>query len=159
MVFRYPKLQFIVRFFLLLMMLVGISLLLLIPDTDMAWPAFFIAVFFVATTVTTLSPIFTAHELRAEGMILRHGILFKATFAFSDIQAVERFTTRLWAFGVMPSGARGRIVLASTNSGLVSIKLKERRRFGMLLLRSSDEIIIDLEKPDEFVKMVNEKHG
>lgn len=159
MEFRYPKLQFIVRFFLMMIMLVGLTFLLMIPDAGSVWPAAFAAVFFVAAAVTTLSPIFTSHELTDEGILLRHGLLFRTSFPFSDILAVESFSARLWAFGVMPAGARGRIVLASGNSGLVSVKLKERRRFGMLLLRSSDEIIIDLDRPDEFVKMANEKLG
>jgi hypothetical protein len=99
----------------------------------------------------------TRHEITGEGIILRQGLLFTAVFPFEKIESVELSNTRLWAFGLFQAGARDRIVLASGNTNLVEIKLREKRRFSLLLWRSSKEIIIDVEKPGEFVRLANEK--
>lgn len=157
MKFTYPRLHFAIRFFVLLGLLVCILLLMTIPDMNWAWLVIFSAVFFTAITIVTFSPMLTVHEINETEIILRQGLLFTATFTFSAIESIESIQTRLWAFGLFPAGARGRIVLASGNRNLVSVKLKNRKRFGLLLWRSSKEIIIDLERPDEFVKLANEK--
>jgi hypothetical protein len=83
-------------------------------------------------------------------------LLFRTLIPFAEIESVAPYRARLWAFGLFPAGARGRIVLASGNRNLVEIKLNRKIRFNYLLWRSSAEIIIDLVKPDEFVKMANE---
>jgi hypothetical protein len=149
--------HFGIRFFLLLGILASLLFILGIPDINRIWLAVFGIIFFMAISLVTLSPMMTQHEITGEGIVLRQGLLFWAEFSFGEIEAVELSQARLWALGFFPAGARGRIVLANGNRNLVSIKLKARRRFGMLLLQSASEIIIDLEKPDDFVKHSNEK--
>jgi len=157
MKFPYPRLHFGIRFFLLLGMLASLLFILGIPGTDRIWLAVFGLLFFIAISIVTLTPMMTQHEITGEGIILRQGVLFRATFSFGEIESVELSQARLWILGLFPTGARGRIVLANSNRNLVSIKLKTRRRFGMLLLQSANEIIIDLEKPGNFVELANKK--
>lgn len=155
--FPYPRLQFGIRFCVMTCLLAAMLYLLAIPDTDRAWLAFFGIVFFLAIALTTLTPMTTGHEVSDGGIVLRQGLLFRESIPFRDIRSVQRLETRLWAWGLFPAGSWSRIILASGNRNLVEIKLKEKRRFGMLLWRSSGEIIIDLVNPDEFVKLANEK--
>ena len=159
MKFRYPRLQFAIRFFLLVGMLIPLLMVLRIPRIDDLWFAGFSVIFFLAISLTTLTPLVTNHEINGEGIIIRQGLLLKEKFAFKDIETVELSQTKLWAFGLFPTGARNRIVLASGNRNLVEIKLREKRRFALLLWRSSKEIIIDLDRPEEFVRLANEKLG
>lgn len=160
MKFPYPRLHFGIRFFLLLGMLISLLFVLGIPGTDSIWLAIFCILSFIAISLVTLTPMMTRHEITEESIILRQGLLFKAAFPFEIIESVELSQARLWVLGLFPAGARGRIVLANGNQNLVSIKLKTRRRFEMLLMQSASEIIIDLERPDDFVKLANEKlHG
>ncbi len=150
--FPYPRLQYGIRFCLMMCLLAGILFLLSIPDIDMMWLALFGIVFFAAVALTTLSPMTTVHTVGREGIILKQGLLFALSIPFAEIESVGRLETRLWAFGLIPTGARGRIVLASGIRNLVEIRLRQRKRFGMLLWRSSKEIVIDLNDPDGFVK-------
>jgi hypothetical protein len=155
--FPYPRLQFGIRFCIMMCLLAAMLFLLARPDIDRTWLAFFGIVFFIATVLTTLTPMATGHEAGDGAIVLRQGLLFRESIPYGDIQSVQRLETRLWAWGLFPAGAWNRIVLASGSRNLVEIKLKEKRRFGMLLWRSSKEIIIDLDRPDDFVKMVTEK--
>ena len=157
MKFRYPRVQFLIRFLALSAILAALLFLLMQPGASMLWLLCFCAVFIAAIAAVAVTPMFTCHEISPDGIVLRQGILFSAMFPFSEILDVQRHQAPLWSFGFVPRGVKGRIVLANANRNLVSIKLKERRRFGMLLMRSADEIIIDLEKPDEFVRMASDK--
>lgn len=155
--FPYPRLQYGIRFCLMMGLLAAILYLLSIPDIELMWLALFGLVFFAAIALTTLSPMATVHTVGREELILRQGLLFTLSIQFAEIESVGRLEARLWAFGVIPTGARGRIVLASGIRNLVEIKLRQRKRFGMLLWRSSKEIVIDLNEPEHFLKIVNER--
>jgi hypothetical protein len=155
--FPYPRVHFGIRFFLLVGILVPLLMFLKIPGIDDIWLAGFGVFFFIAISLVTLTPIMTQHEINYDGIILRQGLLFKAAFPFGKIESVELSKTRLWRFGLFQAGAWDRIVLASGNRNLVEIKLKEKRRFGLLLWRSSRDIIIDVDKPEDFVNMANQK--
>ena len=157
MKFSYPRLQFAIRFMVMSAFLVSMIFLLAIPDINAIWLAGFGLILLAAVAIVTLSPMITAHEITADGIILRQGILFKAKFLFSEIESVERYDARLWAFGLLSLSGRNRIVLASANRNLVMIKLREKRRFALLHWRSSREIIIDLDKPDDLINMANDK--
>jgi hypothetical protein len=154
--FPYPRLHFAIRFFLLIGILVPLLLVMNAPEIDTLWLAGFGMIFFIAISILTLTPMMTPHEITGDAIILKQGLLFTATFPFGEIESVEQSQTRLWAFGLFQAGGRGRIVLASGNRNLVEIKLKEKRRFGLLLWRSSKEIILDVNKPEDFVKLANE---
>jgi membrane protein YdbS with pleckstrin-like domain len=157
MKFPYSRFQFGIRFFLLIGILAPLLLVMRGPDIESIWLAVFGIIFFLAISLVTLTPIMTHHEITGEAIILRQGLLFKAVFPFEKIESVESSQTRLWAFGLFQAGGRGRIVLASGNRNIVEIKLKEKRRFGLLLWRSSKEIIIDVNKPEDFVRLAKDK--
>lgn len=123
-------------------------------EININWLIGFSIIFFMAILITTITPIFTKHEIDANGILLKQGMIFKASFPFSHIETVEIYGIKPNIFGLIST--RSRIILASGNKGLVKIKLNHKRRFGWLLLRQTDEIIIDLEKPEDFVKLANE---
>ncbi len=153
--FRYPRFTYIIRTAGLLAILACILFLMEMGEINMNWLLGFSLIFFMTVLITTITPIFTRHEIDTDGIILKQGVGFKVSFPFSHIEAVEIYGIRPGIFGLVSS--RSRILLASGNKGLVRIKLNHKRRFGMLLLRRADEIIIDLEKPEEFVKLANEQ--
>jgi hypothetical protein len=157
MKFAYPKLQFGIRFLLLLGILALLLFLMWSPDIDTAWLAGFGVVFLIAAALTTLTPMMTHHEITDECIILRQGVLFRTEIPFSQIETVAPSQVRLWALGFFHAGARNRIILATGNRNLVTVKMKARRRFGFLLWRSSREIIIDVEDTQGFVRAANEK--
>ena len=152
--FRYPLFTYIVRTAGLLAILACILFLMEMAEINIYWLIGFSLIFFAAIFITTITPIFTKHEINANGILLKQGIFFKASFPFLHIEAVETYGMKPSILGLVST--RSKIVLASGNKGLVKIKLNHRRRFGWLLLRQADEIIIDLEEPEDFVKMANE---
>lgn len=148
MKFAYPRLHFIIRTAFLFALLACMMIFTIaFSDIGMFWPVLICILFFIFILITNVSPIFTAHELTENGITLRNGILFSRSFNFNEIMKIER--TR-------PSLKFGKIKLASGTAGLVSIKLKSKTRFNSFLFRTSDEIIIDLVRPDEFVRMANQ---
>ena len=113
-----------------------------------------IGIFILAILIAHVSPIFTQHEVSNEGIRLRHGILFNDIFPYNHIETVEIYAFHTSFLG--PLSKRHRIVLATGRNGLIRIKLNHKKRFGMLLLKKGDVIIIDLEKPYDFMTQVNE---
>jgi hypothetical protein len=157
MEFPYPRTQFGIRFLAQSTFLAIILYLLAAPSVDSFWPVAFLATCFLAIVLVSVTPLFTHHEIADDGIRLRQGILFSIHIPFGDIEGVDEVHTKMWAFGLLPVGALGRIVLANGNRNLVSIKLKDRRRFPTLLWKSGREIIIDLVNPGGFVRLANEK--
>ena len=156
--FAYPRSQFLIRTLVLSAMLAFIvAFALTLPELSWFWPAVFFFIFFSFIIITNISPLFTKHQLDGEAITLRQGLLFYSRLIFSEIESVERHEHALWKFGVPSSRARGRIVVASGNRGLVLIRFKARKRFKSLLFRAATEIIIDLEHPDSFIESVRER--
>lgn len=155
MKFRYPRFMFAIRAIALLTVLACLIYLMNNAELQSTWLFGFVLIFVLAIIITLITPMFTQHEINTDGILLKQGLVFKASFQFLHIETVEIYSIKPGIFGLTP--ARNRIVLASGNKGLVKIKFDHKRRFGMLLLRQADEIIIDLEKPEEFVKLASEK--
>ena len=156
--FSYPHRQFIIKTVALLaMLLCTLVLLNVISSVDWEWSLLFTVLFAAGILLVGISPMLTRHEITLEGIRLRQGLLFSATFLFPEIMEVRRENDPLWTMVVPLLGKKGRIVLAGSNQGLVVITLKKKQRFGSLLFRSGDKIIIDLVKPDEFVRLANER--
>jgi len=154
MKFSYPKQMFAIRAMALLAMLACILLIMGNADIQIIWLLGFALSFVMAVFITTITPMFTQHEIDADSIKLNQGAVFKTRFLFSDIETVEIYCIKPKIISLLST--KNKIVLASGNKGLVKIKLNHKRRFGMLLLRKADEITIDLDKPEEFVKLANE---
>ena len=146
-IFAYPRTHFLVRSAFLFALLVSMMVFTLVfSDIGLLWPSLLLFIFVIFILLTNISPMFTRHEITGDRIILRNGILYTGSFGFDQIESVQRSR----------SGFRlGRIVLASGASNRVSIKLKTKVRFSRILYRKSDEIIIDLIRPDEFVELAN----
>lgn len=153
MKFAYPHHMFAVKGLAMLAMLACIVYLLGAAGIDMLWLIVFSVVFCIMVFVLFFSPFFTEHEIEGDGIILRQGLIFSISLPFARVERVGEFKAGTGPLG--PVSRRGRIVIASTARNLVTIKLDHKRRFGMLMLRKADEIIIDLNEPDEFIKLAN----
>lgn len=155
--FPYPRLQFGIRTLIFSALLAINIYILAAPAVDALWLAGFVVISFLAIVLVSATPLFTTHEIDDEGIRLRQGLLLDVMLPFEEVESVSELQTKIWTWGMLPLGARGRIVLANGNRNLVSITLKKGRRFPMLLWRSGKEIIIDLVNPSEFVKFANAK--
>ncbi len=120
--FRYPKFTYIVRTAGLLAILVCLLFLMEMAEINIYWLLGFSLIFFTAILITTITPIFTQHEINANGILLNQGVIFKASFTFSHIEAVEIYSLKLNVLDLV--SFRKRIVLASGTKGRVRIKLK-----------------------------------
>jgi|GEM_PF-3264373 len=147
--FAYPRTHFIIRSVFLFALLASMMVFTLVfSDIGLLWPSLLLFIFTIFILLTNVSPIFTRHEITDDRIILRNGILFTGSFTIDEIASVTP-SQRTFRFG--------RIKLASSTSNLVSIKLKSKRRFKSILFRTSDEMIIDLIRPDEFVHLANQR--
>ena len=156
--FSYPHRQFIIKTVALLaMLLCTLVLLNVISSVDLEWSLLFTALFGAAIFMVVVSPLLTRHEITADGIRLRQGRLFSVTFRFPEIIEVRIENDSLWTMVVPLLGKKGRIILAGGNQGLVVITLKKKQRFGSLLFRSGNRIVIDLLRPAEFVSLANER--
>ena len=146
--------MFAIKAVVFLAILACILYLMGLAEVSLAWIMGFSFVFCLTVFIAHITPMLTQHEINSNGIILRHGMIFNDSFAFSHIKSVEVHVSSGGFFG--PASKRDNIVLASGSRGLVTVLLNHKKRFGMLLLRRANEIIIDLERPDEFVKLANE---
>lgn len=154
MKFRYPRLMFAIKAVVFLAILACILYFMGLAEVSLAWLMGFSFVFCLTVFIAHITPMLTQHEINSKGITLRQGMIFNDGFAFGHIKNVEIHASGGGFFG--PVSKRNNIILASGNKGLVTVRLNHKKRFGMLLLRRADEIIIDLEKPEEFVRLANE---
>ena len=146
--------MFAIRAVTFLAILACILYLMELAEISMAWLMGFSLIFIVTIIIAYITPMLTKHEINNDGITLRQGLIFNTNFHFHLIDSVEAHTSNIGILG--QTSKRGRIILASGNNGLVIIRLNHKKRFGMLLMRQADEILIDLEKPEEFVKLAKE---
>ena len=165
--FAYPKMHFLIRFAAMTAILVLAVYIFLhssasateTPGHASVYSAKIVGaaiIGLVAISAMTLAPLFTSHEMDDIGIHLRNGIEFSISIRFDEIEAVETLETGSWTFGLLPGFRSGRVVLANGSRNLVSIKLKQRKRFRSFLGRSFGEIVVDLMDPDGFVKAAND---
>ena len=150
--FNYPRIMFAIKALAFMAILACILFLMGMAEIDVFWLLGFSVIFIITIFVAYVTPMFTVHEID-QGIILRQGIIFTLIIPFNSIDCVESFPSGTGPLGPVSKG--GRIVIASTGRNLVMIKLDHKRRFGMLMLRKADEIIIDLTNPDEFIRTAN----
>jgi len=116
-----------------------------------AWIAAFGVLFGVFIVVWGISPLLTTHWLTTSRLVLRQGWYFRAAIPMREIESVSRFE------GDAPLGLRAplgqrRLYATGSKVGLLSLKLHQPRRFWAVLGVEVDEIVFDVESPDQFLE-------
>ncbi len=156
MKFNYGHTLFLIRS-LMLCVFFGASILLLVINAGALWIGLFCLLFFMSLLIFCISPLFTSHEMTRGSLILRQGLLFKASILFSNIEKGEIIDFSPFSYGVSGSIRKPRIVIATGKYNLVSIRLKEQMRFKHVLGKSASEIIIDVNEPEIFINELEKR--
>jgi hypothetical protein len=153
--FSYSKSAFLQNlvFQTIIVMLVIVLLSSFFLDVKPVYSAIILTSFGVYIVVSTISPFLTSHTLTPEELVLRQGWYFKATIPLEDIKSVEP-TDEPSKVGVKFSITYRKVYVAGSKFGLVNIKLKEPKRFALVLGKMADEVIIDVDERQRFIDLL-----
>ena len=99
-----------------------------------------------------LSPWFTAHELDADGLVLRQGLIFRGRIAYGNIASVQ--ATERTASGFPLRLYRHTLFLALWPINLVSIRLRRPQRFRLFQALPTwhvREVVINVDRREAFI--------
>ncbi len=131
-------------------------LLLFLTQTPAAWLVGIGVLLFAYLAVWGLSPLLTAHALSRALLTLRQGWYFRAFVPLKGIESVEPFDGDA-PLGLRASLMRRRLYVTGSKVGLVSIRLKEPRRFWAVLGATAEEIVFDVDARDAFLEALRER--
>ena len=155
--FNYSHYLFHFRTIYISVFFVSMFVLLAMMTVDMTMYFIIFAILFILNVILFgISPLMTSHELGPPGIVLRQGILFKIELKWDEISSVERQEDRGLGYGIMTIGRRSLIPLTTQKHNLILIKLNQPIRFSSVLWKKADEIMIDVNEPDIFVKRTAE---
>jgi len=126
--------------------------------TPPEWLAGFGVIFAVYILIWGLSPLFTNHWLTTTRLILRQGWYFSGRFLLRDIESVAKFEGHV-PLGLRAPLGRHRLYVTGSQVGLVTVKLREPRRFVAVLGASADEIVFDVDSQDAFLEAFGVRKG
>ena len=99
-----------------------------------------------------LAPWFTAHELDAEGLVIRQGLTFRGRIAYGDIAAVYATERKPTHFPI--ALYRHTVFLALWPVNLVAIQLRRPQRFRLfhaLPVWKVREVVINVDRREAFI--------
>jgi hypothetical protein len=154
--FSYSKSVFLQRLMLqtIILMLVIVLLSPFFLGVKLLYSAIIIVVYGTYMVISSISPVLTSHTLTSEKLVLRQGFYFITTIPIGDIESVET-TDEASKTGVKFSVAYRKVYVTGSKFGLVKIRLKDPKRFAMVLGKMADEVIIDVDDRLRFVDLVN----
>lgn len=154
--FPYPKGFLYLRLVLILTLIFFLLMLSTYFSFVGFWSISLLIVLLVYLVVVGLSPLFTNHWVTLTRLVLRQGLYFKVSIPYSEIESIQ-LTNEVAKYGVRSSWARDKVYIATSQRGLVSIRLKNPIRFLLILGKSATELIVSVEEPDRFVNAITEK--
>ncbi|MGD1061379.1 MAG: hypothetical protein ABR879_07965 [Methanomassiliicoccales archaeon] len=107
--------------------------------------------------VVGISPFLTEHELTDHELILRQGLLFKATIPLRDIRGVKEIERGPAKTGVFFDYLGTAIHVTTQRNNLILIELRSTRRFRWALAKKADKIYFDTLEHGRAVRMLNER--
>jgi len=138
----------------IILMLVIVLLSPFFLGVKLLYSAIIIVVYGTYMVISSISPVLTSHTLTSEKLVLRQGFYFITTIPIGDIESVET-TDEASKTGVKFSVAYRKVYVTGSKFGLVKIRLKDPKRFAMVLGKMADEVIIDVDDRLRFVDLVN----
>lgn len=117
------------------------------------WLGVIAAVLVAYLAIFALSPLWTHHTLLRSRLVLRQGLYFRAVVPFSDVEAIGPWDGEP-KYGLR-IGILGRtLFVVGSAQGLVSVRLREPRRFYQVLFLTAREIVFDVGDRDAFLAAV-----
>ncbi|MFQ6106770.1 MAG: PH domain-containing protein [Thermoplasmata archaeon] len=154
--FTYPKAFLMVRLSLVLVVVVLLLMLVAFFPLMGAWSVIFFIVLIFYLGVVGISPFFTDHWVTLTRLVLRQGLYFKVSIPYSEIESIET-TNEVAKYGVRSSWVKGKVYIATSQHGLVSIKLRNPIRFLLILGKSATELIVSVDEPERFMRAIRER--
>ena len=133
-------------------------LLAFLTQTPAAWIVGIGVLLFAYLVVWGFSPLLTTHALSRALLTLRQGWYFRAFVPLKGIESAEPFDGDV-PLGLRASLGRRRLYVTGSKVGLVSIRLKEPRRFWAVLGATADEIVFDVDSRDAFLEALRERRA
>lgn len=157
--FAYGRSYFYMRAVLLLTLFSFVLGFLAIQTTTPGeWLGLVGGVFLVYLVFFGLSPLLTKHELLRSRIILRQGWYFRAVVPFEDVKEIVPWDGEP-KFGLRITLPRRTLFVVGSATRLVSIRLREPRRFPQVLFLKSREIVLDVDDRDRFLGAVGERQA
>lgn len=155
---RYALAFFYQRALMLLAIFVFVLLLLgLQTNTPSEWLMGATGVLVAYLFVVGLSPMLTKHTLTRSRIILRQGWYFRCVLPFSDAESIGPFDGEP-KYGLRLSPSRGILfVVGGGRNNLISVRLREPRRFAQALFFTAQEIVFDVDDREAFLAAVTER--
>jgi len=120
-------------------------------SAPLEWMTGFAVLFGVYITIWGITPLLTTHWLTTSRLILRQGWYFRAAFPLREIESASKFEGRV-PLGLRAPVGRHRLFVTGSQVGVVSVKLRNPRRFWAVLGAAADEIVFDVDSPDGFLE-------
>lgn len=114
------------------------------------------AVLVLYVVVFAVSPLLTRHTLTRSRLILRQGWYFRAVVPLAEAEAVGPFDGEP-KYGLRITLGRRRLFVVGSSHDLVSVRLREPRRFPQALFMRAAEIVFDVHDRDGFLAAVEER--
>ena len=151
--FNYNHYLFHFRTIYISVFFASIFVMLAMMTIDMSVYFIIFAILFILSIILFgISPLMTSHELGPSGIVLRQGILFKIELGWDEIRSVERQEDKKLGIGLTATLGKPVIPLTTQKQNLILIKLNQPIRFSSVLWKKTEEILIDVNDPDIFVK-------
>ncbi|MEK6851230.1 MAG: hypothetical protein AABY30_01685 [Candidatus Thermoplasmatota archaeon] len=155
--FPYGRSFFYLRAVLLIALFSALLLFLgLQTVTPQFWLGVIAAVLLAYLGIVGLSPLLTHHTLLRSRLILRQGWYFRAVIPFSNVEEVGPWDGEP-KYGLKVGLAHRTMYIVGSAAGLVSIQLREPRRFPQALFLKAREIVFDVDDRDAFLAAVKER--
>ncbi|MCJ2556353.1 MAG: hypothetical protein LN415_04510 [Candidatus Thermoplasmatota archaeon] len=156
--FTYPKGYLVLRLILVLMVVGLVLMLVSLFPVFGAWSVLLIVMLAVYLIVVGVSPFFTNHWVTLAMLVLRQGLYFKVSIPYAEIESIG-MTNEVAKYGVKSSWVKDKVFIATSQHGLVSIRLRNPIRFLLVLGKSATELIVSVDEPERFVYAVRERMG
>ena len=156
--FSYPKAFLFLRLILILMIIAFLLMLMSMLSIFGAWSALLLALLLIYLIVVGISPFFTNHWVTLARLVLRQGLYFKVSIPYTEIESVGT-TNEVAKYGVKSSWVKDKLFIATSQHGLVSIRLRNPIRFLLVLGKSATELVVSVDEPETFVNAVRERMG
>ncbi len=101
------------------------------------------------------APLFAAHEVGPQHLVLRQGLHFRAAVPYDDVVSVER--TERTPFGLGVRWYPGELYVLTWPADLVAFRLRRPTRFrllGLLPLPKVSTVVVNVDQPDALIGAV-----
>jgi len=153
--FQYPKVMFLKRAVNYIALVFFAMFLLAFFNAPLPWLIGFFAIFFIFILVFGISPFITSHVLTDRNLIINQGWYFRVTIPLTNIQdskPMERGRS-----GLKGSMYENRLYVTTSDTNMVSIKLKEPIRIIYVLGKKVVELVINVDNMDIFTRELTER--